>query len=74
MSANNVIYIEQAKLAAISRSSKEVIQKMAEEICSIQPIDVSIWKDLHSIAQPESELIQQGYKPVSNLKLVWVKK
>lgn len=74
MSANNVVIIEQAKLAAISRSAKEVVKKMVEEICSVQPIDTSIWKDLHSIAQPEYELVEQRYKPVSNLKLVWFKK
>jgi hypothetical protein len=49
------------------------IKKMAEDICSVQPMDSNIMKNLYQAAENPEELQKQGYKPVSRIGLLWIK-
>ncbi len=53
--------------------AKRVVQKIAEEIISVQPMDPTIMKDLYYAGKSEEDLKAEGYKPVSRLGLLWIK-
>jgi hypothetical protein len=46
----------------------------ANEIIGVQPMPSNIIKDLINESKSEKELKDEGYSPVSNLGLMWVKK
>lgn len=46
---------------------------LAAEICSVQPMPDNGLADLYKNALSREELIAKGYKPVSNLGLMWIK-
>jgi hypothetical protein len=48
---------------------------LAEQIISVQPMDApKIFADLLAASTPHSELVEQGYEPVSSMGLLWRKK
>jgi hypothetical protein len=47
--------------------------KIAEEICSVEPIKIFSFKELIDNAMSKQNLINSGYKPVSELGLMWIK-
>ena len=49
-------------------------QKIAEEICSVQPMSNNLIADLIKESKSPEELKAEGYEPVSNLGLMWIKK
>ena len=46
---------------------------LAAEICSVQPMPNNAISELYKAAKSRDELIKEGYKPVSNLGLMWIK-
>lgn len=49
---------------------------LAAEICSVQPMPnnaINAFSELYKAAKSRDELIEEGYKPVSNLGLLWIK-
>ena len=46
---------------------------MAADICSVQPMPDHALADLYKNALSREELVAKGYKPVSNLGLMWIK-
>ena len=57
--------------------SKEICEKFAEELVSVQPMPNSIMSDLLKHARSEEELIADGYEPAdpySPAPLMWIKK
>ena len=46
---------------------------LAAEICSVQPMPDHTLADLYNNALSREELVAKGYKPVSNLGLMWIK-
>jgi hypothetical protein len=51
-----------------------IAQKLAEEICSVQPMPNNLIADLIKVSKSPKELKAEGYEPVSNLGLMWIKK
>lgn len=51
-------------------------KKLAEDICSVQPMPVDSFKRMYENSLSEEELIEQGYEPLDphGLRLTWVKK
>lgn len=49
-------------------------KKLAEELISVQPMPDNAIKGLYEISKSKEELEAEGYKPVSGLGLMWVKK
>ena len=49
-------------------------KKIAEELCSVQPMPSNLIADLYKEAKSTEELKAEGYEPVSRLGLLWVKK
>ena len=47
---------------------------LARDICSVQPMPNNAFADLYKVAKSTEELKAEGYKPVSNLGLMWIKK
>lgn len=52
------------------KTSKE----LAEEMVAVQPMPSNIFKDLLDVAKTEGELRAEGYEPVSEHRLLWIKK
>jgi len=55
----------------------DIPRKFAEELLSVQSMDPKPLQDYIEAAKngpTEQELIDAGYKPVSHLKLAWIKK
>lgn len=46
-------------------------KKIAEEICSVQPMDANLMSNLIKAGSSEKELIEKGYEPVSHHRLMW---
>lgn len=46
---------------------------LAADICSVQPMPNNVISELYIAAKSRDELIEEGYKPVSNLGLMWIK-
>ena len=53
--------------------SKFDVNKIAEEIVSVQPMDTNIIKNLCKNSLTPKQLEEQGYKPVSGMGLMYVK-
>ena len=53
---------------------KSIAQIIAEELVSVQPMDGSAFKYIMDNAKSSKELAAEGYVPVSQLGLMWVKK
>ena len=47
---------------------------LAEEICSVQPMPADAFANLYNSAKSREQLKEEGYEPVSNLGLMWIKK
>jgi len=47
---------------------------LAEEICSVQPMPADAIANLYNSAKSREQLKEEGYEPVSNLGLMWIKK
>ena len=47
---------------------------LAEEICSVQPMPADAFANLYNNAKSREQLKEEGYEPVSNLGLMWIKK
>lgn len=54
--------------------AKAITQRMAEDICRVQPMPSDIFSKLMEASTPKSKLIEDGYEPVSSIGLMWVKK
>lgn len=53
---------------------RSVANDIANEICGVQPMPEDVFAKLYSISKTQKELEEEGYVPVSNLKLMYVKK
>jgi hypothetical protein len=51
----------------------EHLKKLAEEILSVQPMLDNVMKDLFEAAIDKAELEKDGYKPVSQMGILWIK-
>lgn len=61
------------------KQCRDMVAKMAEDLCSVQPMPSTIMKDLIDSAdkRTKEQLIADGYEPVdpvSNMPLMWIKK
>lgn len=52
---------------------KQTIEVLAEEIVRVQPIDPNLIIDLYKISKNKEELEQEGYRPVSEMGLIYIK-
>jgi hypothetical protein len=52
---------------------EDPFKKMVEDLCSVQPMDSNIMKNLYQAGETKEELEKQGYKPVSRIGLLWIK-
>ena len=52
---------------------KSISQQIAEELCSVQPMTNDTFKTRYDAATDRETLIDEGYKPVSRIGLMWVK-
>lgn len=64
---------QDVKIAGKTKMNKTISEKIAEELCSVQPMPNDCIKNLHDAGKSKNELIKEGYKPVSGLGLMWVK-
>jgi hypothetical protein len=57
------------------RLGKEYARKIAEEMVSVQPMDEAAPALLQLMKNGKSreDLIEEGYKPVSKMGLMWIK-
>ena len=60
-------------IAKLQKSGAMFAEDLAKQLCKVQPMDTSLWRDLFEHARDEKELIAAGYKPVSEFKLLWIK-
>ena len=59
----------------ISKIRNVVADEIAEQLCSVQPIDPQLIQNLFKAAKSEAELRAEGYEPVSqDTRMMWVKK
>jgi hypothetical protein len=63
---------EIAKLLAETRLDSP--QKLAEELVSVQPMPSDSISALYAVSKSKEELEAEGYKPVSKIGLMWVKR
>jgi hypothetical protein len=47
---------------------------LAEAFCSVQPMPADAFANLYNSAKSREQLKEEGYEPVSNLGLMWIKK
>ena len=52
---------------------KSIADQIAAEIVSVQPMTSTAISDLMAVAFSEKKLIADGYKPVSQIGLLWTK-
>jgi hypothetical protein len=66
---------EKSDLSKCIDMARQILPKMiAEELISVQPMDSVNMKAIWENAMFEEELIKEGYEPVSQHKLIWIKK
>lgn len=53
---------------------KSIPELIGNEIIAVQPMSSNTFVGLFENAKSKKELINGGYKPVSNLGLMWIKK
>lgn len=58
-------------LRLIRQTSANVI---AESIINVQPMPSSIINELRKVSKTEKELVEDGYEPVSSIKLMYIKR
>lgn len=63
---------EKAKLLA-EMIRNTLPDQIAKELISVQPMGNNVVSDLYKVSMAETELKEQGYKPVSNMGLMWTK-
>ena len=63
---------EKAKLLA-EMIRNTMPDQIAKELISVQPMGNNVMSDLHKVSMTETELKEQGYKPVSGIGLMWTK-
>lgn len=54
-------------------NGKDLAKQIAEEIVNVQPMDPNLFKNLIAASTPREKLIEEGYKPVSRMGLLWIK-
>lgn len=54
---------------------KKIAEDIAKEILSVQPMDEAgkALKQLYEQSKSKEQLINEGYKPVSRVGLMWIK-
>jgi hypothetical protein len=57
-----------------NRVAEDVMKQMTDSILSVQPMPSDAISNLLKISKTEDELKAEGYEPVSNLGLLWMKK
>lgn len=57
----------------ITETARKLIESMIKEITFVQPMPGNVISDLYKMSETEQELKEKGYKPVSNLRLMWLK-
>lgn len=57
----------------IAKLRKESVNKLAEEIASVQPMPSDLFQRLYEASKSVEELEREGYKPVSKLGLMYIK-
>lgn len=76
-------YIEKKNKAELEKAleqarerGKQFLDKMVKDLISVQPMDEAgkAFKELYELSKSKSDLKKEGYKPVSRLGLLWVKK
>ena len=59
----------------IEKVRKDFMEKIVEDIISVQPMPVDAFINLYKLAKPREELIAEGYEPVCpHIGLMWIKK
>lgn len=53
--------------------SKKIIEEIANQIINVQPMPSDTIKKLHEASKTKEELEAEGYNPVSNMGLMWIK-
>jgi len=62
---------EQQKFLDMVR--KTMPDQIAKDILEVNVVDPNIMKELYENSKSEEELVKEGFKPVSGMKLVWTK-
>jgi hypothetical protein len=58
----------------VKQLRKTIVKKMAEDLCSVQPMPSDAIKNLIESSVSEAELKKEGYRPVDETtKLMWIK-
>lgn len=52
---------------------KNTAEEIANQIINVQPIQSDAIKTLYEESKTKEELEAEGYKPVSNIGLMWIK-
>jgi hypothetical protein len=58
----------------IKEFTKKSVEQIAKELTSVQPMPNTLFSDLYKAGKSTKELKAEGYVPVSNLGLMWIKK
>lgn len=58
----------------IRELAKKSVEQIAQELVSVQPMPDTLFSDLYREGKSTEELQAEGYVPVSNLGLLWIKK
>jgi hypothetical protein len=57
----------------LSLVRRSLPDQLADEICSVQPMDSQVVRNLLEGSESEAQLRADGFKPISRLGLLWVK-
>jgi hypothetical protein len=58
----------------VTELAQDMLKQMTDSILSVQPMPSDAISNLLKISKTEDELKAEGYEPVSNLGLLWMKK
>lgn len=58
----------------IKKIRETIPESIANELLSVQPMPSNAVKELYDNSLSQDQLKEQGYEPVSQLGLMWVKK
>lgn len=61
-------------LELIAEMRKTFMDKIASDILSVQPMSPTLLDGVFENAKTRDQLITEGYKPVSQMGLMWIKK
>ena len=56
------------------QEAKKIVEDIAKELCSVQPMPNNMLSELYKHGKDATQLVEEGYKPVSRLGLLWIKK